>query len=158
MSNPSVGEFKLPDNVEPPKKNNNTKWIAAAIVAGMGLFGYLVQTDNNSYNQVASGDTVTSTPVKPATPPKSSAAMAEEVYLLTVHTGYPASKYASDRDLIELGYDACALFDSGVTVDEYAYFVAQEFLYDEDAQMLAASVAGAALGALCPEHSWMLDY
>ena len=156
MSNPSVGEFKLPDDPT-PKKNNNTKWIAGAIVVGLGLFGYMVQTDNNSYSQLAAGDTVTSTPSKPQESPDLSVNIAEDVYLMAVHEGYPASRYASDRDLLQLGYDACDLFSSGITTEEYAYFVVTEFPYDEDAQMLAAAVAGAAIGALCTEHSWMFD-
>lgn len=155
MSNPNVGEFSMAVTPEPPKKNNNAKWIAAGIVAGLGLFGFMVQSSNNAMPDMPSqsiSDSPTPTP-KPQAKPD----YAEDVYILSIHDAYPSSQYVSDRELLQLGYDVCSLFDAGVTAEEYAYLILEEFPYDTDAQELAAVVGGAAIGALCPQHGWMLD-
>lgn len=158
MSNPTIGEFKLPDNPQPPK-NNNIKWIAGAIVVGLGFFGYVVQGENNSQP----------TPVEQSAPkPDTSYSdtpepevsyddITEEVFIDAVQSEVPYMKNAADYEILDLGYQVCEIFASGVTADEYAYLVVEEFPYDEDAQMLAAVIAGAAVATLCPEHGWMLD-
>lgn len=155
MSNPTIGEFKLPENPEQPKNNNNIKWIAGAIVVGLGFFGYVVQTENNS--QPTSSSVQQTTPAPVSKPKPAPAINYEDVYLKVVRDNYPNASFASDGDLLDLGYEACSVFDEGVTLDEYAAFFAIEFAYDEDAQLLAAVVGGAAVGSLCQEHSWMFD-
>jgi hypothetical protein len=153
VSNPTVGEFGLP-TPPPQNKNNNTKWIAAAIVAGLGLFGFMVQSSNNSEPVVQ--DRVVNTSPAPA-PKYNSQSRAESLYIDAVHEYYPKTRYASDADLLELGYGACEIFDAGVTAEEYAYIIVKEFSNDADARELAATVAGAAIATLCTEHQWMLD-
>jgi hypothetical protein len=157
MSNPSVGEFTM--STPPPPKNNNIKWIAGAIVVGLGFFGYVVQSGNNAQPTVVQ-DKVVSTPApapKPAPKPLSSKAISELAFVNALHQAYPNSRYAEDYELLDLGYEACKVFDAGVTVDQYALFFAKEFANDRQGQLLAASVGGAAIAALCPKHSWMLD-
>lgn len=148
-----VGEVE--GQTPPPQKNNNVKWIAAGIVVGLGFFGYIVQSGNNS---APIADTVVNTTPAPQPEPEVSYEdIAEEVFVDAVKSEVSYMRNASDADILDLGYQVCDIFASGVTVDEYVYLVLEEFPYDEDAQQLAAVIAGAAVATLCPEHSWMMN-
>jgi hypothetical protein len=154
MQNPMVGEVE--GQSTPPKKNNNTLIIAIAIVIGLGFFGYVVQSGNNS-EPVLRDAIVDTTPAPAPEPEVSYEELAEQVFVDVIREEYPESYDVSDRELLEVGYSACEVLDSGVTLDEFLYMLVEEYYYDDYIREFSGAIIGTALGSLCPEHAWMLD-
>jgi len=64
---------------------------------------------------------------------------------------------ASDSKLIELGHQACDVFDSGTTVLQYVDYFVEKYPTDSEMRNFAAYLGGAGIAVYCPEYQAQID-
>lgn len=110
-------------------------WHKLSIVAVIGASAIAAQFTNQD------------TPTPEATRP-----VHERLFLATVHEKFPL---APDDEAVAVGHKVCRTLDSGATFDDLNMAVISQ---TSSASTVAFSgyVAGAAIGALCPEYSYQI--
>ena len=82
----------------------------------------------------------------------------EEDYLWAVRdAGGSIINNASDDELLELGWNVCAVLDEGYSVEDIIYELVGSGTVTTDAEAeFAGTIVGGAVFYLCIEHSWQV--
>lgn len=82
----------------------------------------------------------------------------EQNYLDSLRaTGNQFALSSSDADLINVGYQACEVLDSGYTLDELVteLVMSGNYTTTEETEFVGMTI-GAAIREFCPHHSWQV--